>query len=349
MSVSTLSVILLARQEQQWAPISSPSFRMVSIVSIIHSAGPITSLTRLSFRANGTQSWRYHPRNSFNQLCCACFLLNGGLLQVAGRYFESDITSLMHYLAYNKQTSSVQKFWVAGSKGPLCQAIFLQRGLRYIPCTHLPPSVRRARLIGQTCRLTRTQRFKFKSNPCSQARLQSFMLNRSLQADTLIIFSTRDHLSFRFIGIPHTNPFARFSYSTPYTPSSPVIINGLAFGSRCVQGNAGSEDRLFLNIFTPFLLESTKSKNLKPALSWIHGGGFTGDQGSDKIYDGGNMAGRSDVVVVTINYRCVFPFNLDTKLLMILYFSLGTLGFLALNDDVTNGNFGIADQITALQ
>jgi len=57
------------------------------------------------------------------------------------------------------------------------------------------------------------------------------------------------------------------------------------------------------------------------------------------------MASRSDVVV-TINSRWVFPFNLDIKLLMILYFSLGTLGFLALDDGVTNGNFG---QMTALR
>ena len=132
-------------------------------------------------------------------------------------------------------------------------------------------------------------------------------------------------------------------------PHIPVTINGLAFGSRCIQGNAGLEDCLFLNIFTPFLPESTKSKKLKPVLFWVHGGGFTGGQGSDGIYDGGNMASRSDVVVVTINYRCAFPFKIDTKLLMILYFSLGTLGFLALDDGVKNGNFGIADQITALQ
>ncbi|TDZ37042.1 Cholinesterase 1 [Colletotrichum spinosum] len=63
---------------------------------------------------------------------------------------------------------------------------------------------------------------------------------------------------------------------------------------------------------------------------WIHGGAFTGGFGSDPLFDGGNLASRGDVVVVTINYR------------------LGTLGFLALDDDVTNGNFGIADQIVAL-
>lgn len=42
------------------------------------------------------------------------------------------------------------------------------------------------------------------------------------------------------------------------------------------------------------------------------------------------MASRGDVVAVAINYR------------------LSTLGFLALNDGETNGNFGLADQINAL-
>lgn len=42
------------------------------------------------------------------------------------------------------------------------------------------------------------------------------------------------------------------------------------------------------------------------------------------------MASRGDVVVITINYR------------------LGTLGFLALDDGITNGNYGLVDQITAL-
>jgi len=52
---------------------------------------------------------------------------------------------------------------------------------------------------------------------CSRVRLSSFMLNHLFPTDTLIIFSTRDHLSFRFIGIPYANPFARVSHSIPYT------------------------------------------------------------------------------------------------------------------------------------
>jgi len=62
----------------------------------------------------------------------------------------------------------------------------------------------------------------------------------------------------------------------------------------------------------------------------IHGGGLTTGTGSDTSYDGGNLASRGDIVVVTINYR------------------LTTLGFLALNDGITNGNYGFADQIVAL-
>jgi carboxylesterase type B len=63
---------------------------------------------------------------------------------------------------------------------------------------------------------------------------------------------------------------------------------------------------------------------------FIHGGGFVGGTGANTQYDGGNLASRGEIVVVTINYR------------------LGPFGFLALNDTVTNGNYGIADQIVAL-
>ncbi|PCH35222.1 alpha/beta-hydrolase [Wolfiporia cocos MD-104 SS10] len=69
---------------------------------------------------------------------------------------------------------------------------------------------------------------------------------------------------------------------------------------------------------------------LKPVLFFIHGGSFTQGTGADPMFDGGNMASRGDVVVVTINYR------------------LSTIGFLALSDGTTNGNFGLADQVAAL-
>jgi carboxylesterase type B len=63
---------------------------------------------------------------------------------------------------------------------------------------------------------------------------------------------------------------------------------------------------------------------------WIHGGAYSFGASNDTHYDGANIASRGDVVLVSINYR------------------LTTFGFLALDDGVTNGNFGLADQITAL-
>lgn len=155
--------------------------------------------------------------------------------------------------------------------------------------------------------------------------------------------STRDHLSFRFIGIPYADPFERWTYSDVY--SSAGTITALAYGSPCTQIGYGSEDCLFLNVYTPYLPQnSITSRNLKPVMFWIHGGAYTSGEGSDGIFDGGNLASRSDVVVVTINYRWdnMYLSRSSSSLL----FSLSTLGFLALEDGTTNGNYGIADQVS---
>jgi carboxylesterase type B len=68
----------------------------------------------------------------------------------------------------------------------------------------------------------------------------------------------------------------------------------------------------------------------KAVMLWIHGGGFTSGYGSDTTFDGGNLASRGDVVVVTINYR------------------LSTLGSLTLDNTPLRGNYWLSDQIAAL-
>ncbi len=90
------------------------------------------------------------------------------------------------------------------------------------------------------------------------------------------------------------------------------------------------EDCLYLNVWTPGLDGARR-----PVMVWIHGGGFTSGGGSEPVYSGAALASR-DVVVVTINYR------------------LGALGFLYAPDladesDSTCANFGILDQIAALE
>lgn len=60
-----------------------------------------------------------------------------------------------------------------------------------------------------------------------------------------------------------------------------------------------------------------------------HSGGFQ-RSGSPPSFDSGTLSSRGDVVVITLNFR------------------LTTLGLLALDDGVTNGNYALADIITAL-
>jgi carboxylesterase type B len=109
-------------------------------------------------------------------------------------------------------------------------------------------------------------------------------------------------------------------------------VSAIAYGHPCYQSGGGSEDCLFLNLWTTFLPAhgGAPAKDLKPVMLWIHGGGYTSGTANDPTFDGGNIASRGDVVLVACNYR------------------LGALGFLALNDGVTMGNYGLGDAINAL-
>ncbi|KAF2272630.1 alpha/beta-hydrolase [Westerdykella ornata] len=147
-------------------------------------------------------------------------------------------------------------------------------------------------------------------------------------ADNTII-GYRNQKSFRFLGIPYADKPQRFKYPVPYSKKGQTI-QATAYGSSCAQGSSGSEDCLFLNIQTPYIPKANSKTHLRPVLFYIHGGGFTGGTGSDLGSDGGNLASKEDIVVVTINYR------------------LSTLGFLAIPGTDIKGNFGIADQIAAL-
>jgi carboxylesterase type B len=142
----------------------------------------------------------------------------------------------------------------------------------------------------------------------------------------------RDFYTWKPFGVRFAPEPERFTYSTVYDGVGNV--SALVPGPACVQpGIVGSEDCLSLNLWTPFLPSSntTPKKKLKAVMLWIFGGGFYEGTASDPGSDGTNLASRGDVVVVNVNYR------------------LGNLGFLALDDGITNGNYGLQDIITALQ
>ncbi len=142
-----------------------------------------------------------------------------------------------------------------------------------------------------------------------------------------------DHVRFR--GIPYAAPPVgdlRFRAPRPAAPWAGVR-EARAFGNAAPQNPSflpgmesgdQSEDCLYLNVYTP-----RADAARRPVLFWIHGGGFTGGSGGQALYDGGRLATRGDVVVVTINYR------------------LGALGYT--NLDGLDANLGQQDQIAALR
>ena len=105
-------------------------------------------------------------------------------------------------------------------------------------------------------------------------------------------------------------------FAAPQT--SHVIIGFAASGPQ-------DEDCLNLNVFTPAC-----DNGKRPVMVWIHGGGFTHGAGYEPLYDGGSLAVRGNVVVVTINYR------------------LGALSLLRLPEIGAHGNQALLDQVMAL-
>ncbi|MFG3450015.1 carboxylesterase/lipase family protein [Stenotrophomonas sp. NPDC047960] len=145
-----------------------------------------------------------------------------------------------------------------------------------------------------------------------------------------------DHGVHRFLGVPYGADTAarRFQPALPELPWHGVR-DALAYGASAPQGGndgPGSEDCLFLNVWTPALRDGAR----RPILFYIHGGAYNNGSGSDPQYDGRALCRRGDVVVVTVNHRLnVFGY---------LYLAqLGDARFAA------SGNVGQLDLVQALQ
>uniref|UniRef100_UPI00398ECE45 bile salt-activated lipase-like n=1 Tax=Pristiophorus japonicus TaxID=55135 RepID=UPI00398ECE45 len=127
-----------------------------------------------------------------------------------------------------------------------------------------------------------------------------------------------------FKGIPFAAPPERFQKPKP-PKSWTDVLDTTKFGAFCLQMGFGSEDCLFLNVWSP----QSKGKNL-PVMVWVYGGAFIAGSSSSKWYKGVQVAARGDVVVVSFNYR------------------VGPLGFLSTGDANAPGNYGLWDQHEAI-
>jgi para-nitrobenzyl esterase len=147
-----------------------------------------------------------------------------------------------------------------------------------------------------------------------------------------------------FKGIPFAAPPIGELRWSPPQPVKPWFGDRSSerFGPRCMQtGRLGdvdpsdhlmSEDCLYLNVWAP----SESADDRLPVMVWIYGGSFHIGSGSERWYDGANLA-KKGVIVVTVNYR------------------LDVFGFLAHPELTTesnnhaSGNYGLLDQIAALR
>jgi para-nitrobenzyl esterase len=171
--------------------------------------------------------------------------------------------------------------------------------------------------------------------PAGGSALAAESINLLLPHGT--IKGMRDNGVDSYKGIPYALPplgqlrFAPPQAAKPWSGE----LDCTRFGSQCSQASSfsapgpESEDCLTLNVWAP----AENSRNL-PVYVFIHGGGFAAGSGSLPDYDGSSFA-RHGIVTVTINYR------------------LGALGFFASGETRrqygTTGNWGILDQIKALQ
>ena len=147
-----------------------------------------------------------------------------------------------------------------------------------------------------------------------------------------------------FRGIPYAAPptgEGRWKPPSP-APNWTGVRNAAAFGPSCVQPDVPirslyhdpplqtSEDCLTLNIW------ARPDGEKAPVIVWIHGGSLRVGGSAQAMYDGSEFA-RRGVVFVSFNYR------------------LGVLGWLAHpglsaeSPDGISGNYGLLDQIAALQ
>jgi para-nitrobenzyl esterase len=147
-----------------------------------------------------------------------------------------------------------------------------------------------------------------------------------------------------FRGIPYAAaPVGSLRWKAPQPAAAWAGVRKAdEFGNRCVQTNpfgdmvwrsaAESEDCLYLSVWTPAASAAARL----PVMFWIHGGGFFSGASDEGRHEGSTLASKG-VVIVEINYR------------------LGLMGFLshpeltAESPTKTSGNYGLLDQVAALQ
>lgn len=179
-----------------------------------------------------------------------------------------------------------------------------------------------------------------RGNPSSlmQFSWPEVRLPQGLVRGRVVKSSTSGREFVAFLGVPYaTPPLGQLRFKLPLPPAPWThIYSATSYREPCPQFDSratelGSEDCLYLNVYTPALPASTTASMYQakyPVMVYIQAESFeNGDSslyGPDKLVD-------HEVVLVTFNYR------------------LGVLGFLSTGDEASSGNWGLHDQRMVLQ
>ena len=178
----------------------------------------------------------------------------------------------------------------------------------------------------------------------------SALRHNTVEVECGVVRGIREELgglsAFVFKGIPYAKPPIKDLRWKPPQALEPGkscwsgVLKANKFQSPCSQlhilnnQELGSEDCLYLNVWTPKIDSSVKL----PVMVWIHGGyltmGSSSDEGTSPNVE---FVSSMNIVAVSMNYR------------------LNAFGFLSLDvlskqsENKTSGNYGFMDQILALR
>ncbi|KAI4456723.1 carboxylesterase [Holotrichia oblita] len=142
---------------------------------------------------------------------------------------------------------------------------------------------------------------------------------------------------YAYLGIPYAKPpLGNLRFSNPVRNEKwSGVLSTTEDAPTCTQDTEriiyiGSEDCLYINVFTTKNRQEKNDSTLLPVMVFIYGGGFKFGQSNQSIY-GPDYLLEHDVIVVSFNYR------------------VGAFGFLSTSDMASPGNYGLKDQIEALR
>jgi hypothetical protein len=157
----------------------------------------------------------------------------------------SNQLGILQFAEYGKSMDRILRYWIR-SRSSACQAVTTNGSIQAVSCDERLPA-----LCSQSAPLSTKEEVdsseKWRVSVESKNR-QSFV-------------GYRDKLAFRFLGIHYAKKPERFEHSRYLNQSVSSNVSAVEYGPTCIQAGCSqcSEDCLLLNIWTPYLPNSSSA------------------------------------------------------------------------------------------